>query len=117
MRHALRVDATAHVAPRNAPPALPALRVQVPLVQRVLAKAPVKVQDKRPAVTVKAAVVPHRVTPLRAQAPAVRFAPVRALIAQAKPIAPVVQPFLTSNLPANRLARPACKICHHEYSI
>jgi hypothetical protein len=91
--------------------------VQVPLVQHVLAKAPVKVQVKRRAVTVKAAVVPHRVTPLHAQAPAVRFAPAQAQMAQVKPIAPAAQPFLTSNLPVTRLVRPACKIRHHEYSI
>ena len=117
MRHALRVAATAHVAPHSAPPALPVPRAQVPHVRHVLVRGLAMVRVKRRAVTVRAAVVPQRVMPLRAQAPAVWFAPARAQIAQVKPIAPVALPFLTSNLPANRLVRPACKIRHHEYSI
>ena len=52
--------------------------------------------------TVAAHALPH----VPAQAPA---------LDHPAPIAHVVQLFSPSNLSDNRLARPACKICHHEY--
>jgi hypothetical protein len=78
----------------------------VPVRTRVqtLAQAQSEVGQVQPALQVTAAarVPPH----VRARVSA-RDRPV--------PIAHVAPPFFPSNLTDNRLARPACKICHHEY--
>ena len=97
MRHALKVAAMAHAAHSSAPPVLAAPRAPALPVPHVRAKAPVKVLVKRHAEKAKAAAVPHQVTLPRAQVLAVRFALAQAPTAPAKPIAPVAQPFLTSN--------------------
>ena len=89
MTHVPRAVATVHAGLNNAHPALPVQLVRARLVQHV----PAKVRVKRLAVKVKAAAVPHQVTPPLAQAPAVRFALAQDLMAPAKPIAPVVQLF------------------------
>ena len=93
MTHVPRVVATVHAAPNNAQPAQRVQQVRAHRVQHVPAKGRVKHR----AVKVKVAVAPQQVMHPRAQAPADRFAPVQAQMAPAKPIAPVAQPFLTSN--------------------
>ena len=113
MMHALKVAVMVSDARNSAPPAQPALQAPVRLVLREPAKHLV-VMPKAAVVALRQ--VTHRHVQARAQAPAAQFvlAPVR--MDPAQPIAPAVLLYLTSNLSAYRLARPACKIRTHEYS-
>lgn len=111
--HEPRVVATVRAAPHSAHHARLVRQVLARRVPRVLAKAP----DKPPVAKDRAvAAARQRATPRLAQALAVPFARARVLAAQVKPTVLAAPRSLTSNLSAHRLARPACKIRHHEYS-
>ena len=113
MMHAPRVVATVRAVPHSVPHAQRVRQALARHVPRVLAKAP----DKHPVAKGRAvAETRQRATPQPAQALAVPFAQARARAAQVKLTALAAPRSLTSNLPAHRLARPACKIRHHEYS-
>ena len=113
MMHVPKAVATVSGAPHNAPHARPVRQALARRVPRVLAKAP----DKHPVAKGKAvAEARQRATRQPAQALAVPFAQARGRAAQVKLTALAAPRSLTSNLPAHRLARPACKIRHHEYS-
>ena len=111
--HVPRVVATVRAAPHSVPHVRPVRQALARRVPRVLAKTP----DKHP--VAKGRVVAEarqRVTPQPVQALAVPFAQARVLAAQVKLTALAAPRSLTSNLPTHRLVRPACKMCHHEYS-
>ena len=123
MMHVQPVSATVSVvASSNVLPALQARRVPDVLVQVVqdpervaAAHQPVR----RHVVTANLAVVRVRMQ-VRVLFAAVAHVLLHVLarvpvLVHPAPVAHVAQPFFPSNLSDNRLARPACKICHHEY--
>jgi hypothetical protein len=113
MMHVPKAVATVSGAPHNAPHARPVRQALARRVPRVLAKAP----DKHPGPKGKAVAETRlRAMPQPVQVLAVRYAQARVRTAQLKLTALAAPRSLTSNLPAPRLARPACKIRHHEYS-
>ena len=100
--------------------------VRLPVRRRVVTASPADVpapmQGHATAQVPSAAAPAHRALQAIARiTEAVRALPLVRAQAAARdhpaPIVRVVPPFFPSNWTNNRLARPACKICHHEYSI
>ena len=80
----------------------------------VLARMQVRVRGHMPARVLCVAAQVQRAPQVTAATTGVAHAQAQVL-ARPVPIVHVAQPFFPSNLTDNRLARPACKICHHEY--